>query len=598
MSAAQEGRMNAGAAYQDEILVVDDTTGSLKLLEEILAAAGYLVRLSSDGELALRSANIQPPALVLLDIRMPGMDGYEVCRRLKEDDKTRSIPVIFLSILEDDREKVKAFEAGGVDYINKPFRPAEVLARVKTHLALRHALLDLEARNAELEEASATLEDKVSERSAELEQSNRKLREQIEVHLQMLEVLRENKARLSEAQRIAKIGNWEWDVPTNKLWWSDETFRIFGMKPGEFGADFESFINAVHPDDRERVQTSIKDTLQSDSGGWQIDYRIAAADGAIHFVHEEAETVFDCNGRPLKRFGTVQDITARQRANEEICSLNEGLELRVKERTAELDESQRALMNIVGDLNLQTAELEDANSKLQELDRMKSMFIASMSHELRTPLNSIIGFSRIVLAEWIGPLNGEQKENLSTVLRSGSHLLSLVNDVIDVSKIEAGMIEVIADDFDVFDVVAEVAESFENDVGVKGVTLTVPALHYPLHTDRTRLLQCLLNLVSNAVKYTEKGTITVSAKLAEGSCMMELSVADTGIGIAEDDLGKLFIPFVRLDSPLRTTVPGTGLGLYLTRKLVREVLRGDITVTSIPCVGSTFVLTVPVSLQQ
>jgi len=130
--------------------------------------------------------------------------------------------------------------------------------------------------------------------------------------------LRENESRLAEAQRIAGIGNWEWDVPHNKLWWSDETFHIFEVNPQEFGATFESFINAVYPDDRERVQTSIRQTLQHDSGGWQIDYRISRADGTIRFVHEEAETVFDQDGRPLKRLGTVQDITERKRAEESL----------------------------------------------------------------------------------------------------------------------------------------------------------------------------------------------------------------------------------------------------------------------------------------
>jgi DNA-binding response OmpR family regulator len=179
----------------DEILVVDDAPGSLSLLEGILVGAGYQVRLAIDGELALRSAKIQPPGLVLLDIRMPGMDGYEVCQRLKEDEKTRSVPIIFLSILENEHEKVKAFQVGGVDYITKPIRAAEVLARVHTQLSLRHAQMDLEARNVELEAARETLEERVAERSVELEQINRKLQQQIDSHLYTLEALRESEAK-------------------------------------------------------------------------------------------------------------------------------------------------------------------------------------------------------------------------------------------------------------------------------------------------------------------------------------------------------------------------------------------------------------------
>ncbi len=157
--------MNTNRSYPDEILVVDDAPSNLKLLEGILCSAGYRVRLARDSKLALYNAKFHPPALILLDIRMPGMDGYEICQRLKENEKTCAIPVIFLSILEDDREKVKAFQVGGVDYISKPIHPAEVLARVNTHLTLRHAQLDLEARNIELEAAR----EKEKERSLELE---------------------------------------------------------------------------------------------------------------------------------------------------------------------------------------------------------------------------------------------------------------------------------------------------------------------------------------------------------------------------------------------------------------------------------------------
>jgi len=271
-----------------------------------------------------------------------------------------------------------------------------------------------------------------------------------------------------------------------------------------------------------------------------------------------------------------RDITEQKRAGENLCRLNEELEDRVRERTD---------------------ELEQANVRLQELDRMKSMFIASMSHELRTPLNSAIGFSRILFNEWAGPLSGEQKENLATILKSCKHLLSLINDVIDVSKIEAGMIDAFPEEFDIFDVVAEAVTSCENAVLDKGVDLTVQAIHHTMYTDRTRLLQCLLNLANNAVKYTEKGAIAITAEIKDDGAMLELSVADTGIGIKDEDITKLFFPFVRLDSPLAATVPGTGLGLYLTRKLVVEVLRGGITVSSAPGVGSTFVLRVPVSVR-
>ena len=179
----------------DRILVVDDTTANLQLLTNLLTEHGYTVHPASDGELALRFVQSIQPDIILPDVKMPGMDGYEVCRRLKADERTRSIPIIFISILENEHEKVKAFQVGGVDYITKPIRAAEVLARVHTQLSLRHARMDLEARNVDLEAARETLEERVAERSVELEQINRKLQKQIDAHLHTLEALRESEAK-------------------------------------------------------------------------------------------------------------------------------------------------------------------------------------------------------------------------------------------------------------------------------------------------------------------------------------------------------------------------------------------------------------------
>ncbi|GAM10799.1 non-motile and phage-resistance protein [Geobacter sp. OR-1] len=268
------------------------------------------------------------------------------------------------------------------------------------------------------------------------------------------------------------------------------------------------------------------------------------------------------------------------------------------ERSSELQDNQQALMNIVDDLNQKTDELEQANAKLMELDRLKSMFIASMSHELRTPLNSIIGFSSILCDEWLGPVNQEQKENLAIILRSGKHLLTLINDVIDVSKIEAGKIEVKNEEFDLFDLMTEGIQYLEKDIKEKQLELQTHLRHLLIYSDRRRLLQCFINLLSNALKFTEYGSIAVEVAsecgdTGEGTGQVMISVRDTGIGIVPEDIPRLFQPFVRLDSPMKATVPGTGLGLYLTRKLVGEVLNGDILCASEIGKGSTFTISIP-----
>lgn len=282
--------------------------------------------------------------------------------------------------------------------------------------------------------------------------------------------------------------------------------------------------------------------------------------------------------------------------------LNASLEERVEERTRELEENRQMLMEIVDDLNGKTTELEQANARLLELERLKSMFIASMSHELRTPLNSIIGFSSILHDEWVGPVNAEQKENLAIVLRCGKYLLNLINDVIDVSKIEAGKIESIPEEFDLQDLLDEALSLVKKELEEKGLELQVTACSQRLYTDRRRLLQCVLNLLSNAVKFTERGRITVEVQLvpSPGTGLeepaVEITVADTGIGIRAEDQLRMFQPFVRLLSAVQANIPGTGLGLYLSRKLASEILHGEIRMTSEYGHGSRFTIKIPVRM--
>lgn len=276
--------------------------------------------------------------------------------------------------------------------------------------------------------------------------------------------------------------------------------------------------------------------------------------------------------------GVLIDITERKLAEAERDEYRQHLEELVRARTNALER--------------QAQELEAANTKLRELDRLKSMFIASMSHELRTPLNSIIGFTGIILQGMAGEVNAEQRNQLTMVKESGAHLLSLVNDIIDISKIEAGNVEVSIEPFDLIKVVNEVVDSVSVALRTKGIALTVVAPNeMSIESDRRRVRQILINLVGNAIKFTDHGGVQITVCATPEPGGIEIAVRDTGIGIAKEDMGKLFTAFTQIVTEGRPK-EGSGLGLYLSHKIA-ALLGGCISVQSELGVGSTFTVWLP-----
>jgi len=273
---------------------------------------------------------------------------------------------------------------------------------------------------------------------------------------------------------------------------------------------------------------------------------------------------------------SIEDITERKEAEEALLKARNSLAEKVEERTK---------------------ELQQANIELRELDHLKSMFLASMSHELRTPLNSVIGFTGWLLMGMEGDLNEEQTKQLKMVKSNAIHLLDLINDILDISKIEAGKVDLAIEKFEIAEVVNEVVTSVLPLAQDKGLNLisNVPE-GVILTSDKRRIKQIIMNLTSNAIKFTDQGDVKIEVRSLNNKDL-EFIVSDSGIGIKKEDLEKLFQPFHQIDMSSTKRHEGTGLGLYLCKKLL-DLLHGDISVTSHFGEGSEFKFIIPINFKE
>jgi PAS domain S-box-containing protein len=287
-------------------------------------------------------------------------------------------------------------------------------------------------------------------------------------------------------------------------------------------------------------------------------------------IHAEVNAaLITYRGRPADLV-IIRNINERKKAEAEIRKLNESLERRVDERTR---------------------ELASANERLVELDRLKSLFLASMSHELRTPLNSILGFSGLLLLGMSGPLNDEQAKQLSMVQNSANHLLELINEILDISKIESGKMDLAIESFPIAALMEETVKAVTPLAEAKGLNLEVEVPeNLMLQSDRRRVKQVLMNLLGNAIKFSDRGGIRIEVKALREE--LTVGVSDRGIGIREEDIEKLFSPFRQIDMSSTKQYEGTGLGLYLCKKIL-VLLGGAISVKSEFGSGSTFTFVLP-----
>ena len=376
---------------------------------------------------------------------------------------------------------------------------------------------------------------------------------------------------LAEAQRIVHLGNWDLDLETNVLTWSDEIYRIFEIDPEKFGASFDAFLNAIHPDDRELVNKAYTDSVNNKIP-YDIEHRLLMKDGRVKYVNEKCETYYREDGRALRSVGTVYDITERRKVAEELRRYKDHLEELVQQRTADLVLARNAA--------------DAAN-------RAKSVFLSSMSHELRTPMNAILGFSSMMRKDPL--LQDEQRQNLDIINRSGEHLLTLINDVLEMAKIEAGRVQVESAPFDLGGLVRDVTDMMHVRAQENGLQLLIDqSSQFPRYIkgDEARVRQVLINLLGNAVKFTRHGGVTVRFGLKPHTTPQRLliEVEDSGIGISAADQKRVFEPFVQFGET--AAQQGTGLGLSIARQFV-QLMGGTISFESTLGKGSTFRVELP-----
>ena len=678
------------------ILAVDDTEANRFVVRRILEEAGYRVIEAGTGRDALRLAAEEQPELVILDVHLPDLLGFDVAEELKRAPATATLPILLLSASFTTVEaRAHGLEHGGDAYLTHPVEPPVLVATVRALLRGRRA-----------EEA-----------------------------------LRAAQERFEIVQQAVDLGLWFCDLPFGVLQWNTNVKRHFGL-PADAVVTIDTFFERLHPDDRERTRAAIEASIRT-HGMYEIEYRTVAppdADepGMVRWIRAIGRAFYDTAGVARRFDGITIDVTERHRAEDRerfLARASETLanaldiretlrgiaELAVPELarfalaftvdedgalhpvvvasavpekrpllealiqrlptqlrrdrhpfalalragTPELQSElspewaaevtddptyQRLLRELaptsvlvvplmargraVGALLFTTdapgarigpddvalaeelarraaaavdnallfeevrrarAQAEDARAEAEAANRAKSEFLATMSHELRTPLNAIAGYVELIEMGIRGPVTETQQEDLRRIRRSQQHLLSLINDVLNFAKLEAGHVEYDLNDVPVADLLESIHQLIEPQLQAKELTYErVPcASSLVVRVDAEKTQQILLNLLSNAVKFTPPGGRVIVDCDVDGS-LLRIRVHDTGRGIARDKLESIFEPFVQVDRRLARESEGIGLGLSISRNLARA-MGGELTATSSEGGGSTFVLALPLA---
>gem|GEM_PF-5600756 len=369
----------------------------------------------------------------------------------------------------------------------------------------------------------------------------------------MTDELRNNQERLALATEAGFIGIWDWDLVHNRLFWDDAMYRLYGIRKEDFGSVYEAWLTLLHPEDKAYVEAEIKAALNGERE-CAPEFRTVWMDGSVHYLKAASRTISDHQGKKLRMVGINYDLTERKQAEQVLVS---------------------------------------ARKESEQANRARGDFLANMSHEIRTPMNAIIGMSYLTLQT---ELTGKQKDYIEKIHKAAKLLLGILNDILDFSKIDANKVELETIPFSLSDVLDNLIDLTTLKSIGKELELLIavnPLVPKRLEGDPLWLSQILINLVNNATKFTESGEIVVRVEQVmtqEESLVLRFSITDSGIGMTEEQIEKLFQPFSQADSSTTRKYGGSGLGLIISKRLV-EIMGGKIWVESRPGQGSTFTFT-------
>ena len=539
-----------------KILAIDDNNDNLISLRAISKDAfpDSIIFTALNGPQGIELAIVNDPDVILLDIIMPHMDGFEVCRQLKQDERLRDIPVVFLTALKGDKEnRIKALEVGAEAFLAKPIDETELSAQIRAMIKIKAAIQmkrDEEVRLKRL----------VIERTNKLQLSQiktlkvlQKLKQENAVRRKTEEALRESEERFIHLFERAPLGYQSLDAEDRFIEVNEAWLATFGYDRHEvIGIWFGSFLAPGSVESfRERF------SFFKMQGVIHSEFEMLHKNGKHRYIAFEGRIGHKENGSFEKTHCILQDITERKQAEVELIA---------------------------------------AKEKAEESDRLKSAFLANMSHEIRTPLNSIIGFSDLLLDPFY---ESDQHAEFARLIKiNGKNLLSIINDIMDFSKIEADHVHVKKRLFSITQLISDTCKSYSFKALEKGIELRLDQSNTTeeifIKSDEPKLRQILMNCVGNAIKFTEKGFVEIGFKI-EGE-FIQFHVKDTGIGISAEFHEQIFERFRQVEKASTRKYGGNGLGLAISRGLI-ELLGGSIWMESELGKGSTFYCKIPIKIE-